>query len=181
MTIQQTNTSVVDIVKELIVHHHSNGDGHDVTKTKILKQLFFAQSFSLYYFNYELFFEETEAWQYGPVVSTIYTNWESASALLDHTSIRNTDIFAKTIIEIIFEVTKSFSAAELSDISHDKGSAWDQNYIENNRMIFSKTDIKECFPIHTSLIQLLEEYFLEYKKYDINTIDNSIKEMSFLC
>ncbi|MDK2818959.1 MAG: DUF4065 domain-containing protein [Spirochaetota bacterium] len=181
MTIQKTDTSVVDIVKELIVHHYSNGDGHDVTKTKILKQLFFAQSFSLYYFNYELFFEETEAWQYGPVVSTVYTNWESPSSLLNHTSIRNTDIFAKTIIEIIFEVTKSFKATELTDISHDIGSAWDHNYIEHDRKIISKTDIKEYFPVHTIITQALGAYFLEYKKYDLDSIDSSIKEMSFLC
>ncbi len=131
-----TVRSASDVAAALI--DFSLNTGEPVTNMKLQKLLYYAYSWYLVNKSGEdrLFTDDIEAWQYGPVVRTVYSQYSDYGA----------DIIAESvggdmsklgkdemrIIEDVFRVYGDKTALELMDLSHSE-KPWRDTYREGQK------------------------------------------------
>jgi len=102
-----------------------------ITPMQVIKMTYIAHGFALAIYNSELFDENAEAWEYGPVIPSVY----SALRHYGSKNITNpikTDItqeFDKNsivILEYVWDIYHSFSGIQLSMLTHQNGTPWHQ-------------------------------------------------------
>jgi len=116
-----------------------NQEREGVTNLKLQKLLYFAQAYFLSKLNRPLFNDKIEAWEYGPVVPTIYREYReygSSPIILekDESSIRDED---KTILQNLWDSFGGYSASRLVDITHAH-TPWKEAYTSSNKEISQK-------------------------------------------
>ena len=113
-------------------------DNKPVTPMKIQKLLYIAHGYSLVELSKPMLNEVFEAWQFGPVLSTLYhecKNYRSApisKMLRDIDPITGKETSAAPpddaevidIISFVWDQFKDVSATVLSDWTHDKNGPW---------------------------------------------------------
>jgi uncharacterized phage-associated protein len=92
-----------------------------VTNLKLQKILYFAQCAYLSLYNKELFSDEIVAWQYGPVVRSVYHKYSdfvnnTLELPKNYDSSLSVDI--KKFLDGIWELFSKYSARELVNITH---------------------------------------------------------------
>lgn len=120
---------------------------------KLQKLMYYAQGWSLAIADRPLFDEQIEAWKWGPVIRSIYHQFKefgnspitkkATSMRMGHVDGRlkfwsvikdveqegkdNPDqlSFAKAIMDRIWEVYSGYSPIQLSNMTHEAGSPWD--------------------------------------------------------
>jgi uncharacterized phage-associated protein len=111
-----------------------------LTQVALLKLLYFAQGWYLAARRKPLILQEFEAWKHGPVVKVVrdaFKSYESApitgrATRLDiytntHTVVEpNVSSSDAEFIRSIFNAYHVYDAWELSDMTHEPGSPWDQ-------------------------------------------------------
>lgn len=124
----------------------------DVTPMKLLKLVYYAQGWHLAIENQPLIDEQIEAWQYGPVVPSLFHEFkqygnqpitELAETIIDdpesplgefHTPTLGDDDspgtsdpdFTRRLIERVWDEYGSYSASKLSNMTHEPNGPWDQ-------------------------------------------------------
>jgi uncharacterized phage-associated protein len=114
----------------------ANKDGiSDLSNLKMQKLLYFTNRAYLQTTGTPLFEEKFSRWPYGPVLPSIYNRFrqygsEPISSLIQNPdgssykiNLSEDDPVAITIIET-WELYKKYSALQLSQLTHQKGSAW---------------------------------------------------------
>ncbi len=95
-----------------------------VDKMKIQKLLYFAQAEHLVKYDKPLFEEDFEAWEYGPVILSLYEIFYADKIFA------NVDLNLKPNEEIVIEkiVNKygNMDSIELSELTHLENSPWDK-------------------------------------------------------
>jgi len=66
-------TNAIDVAKFLLYNAYKDGDC--ITNLKLQKLLYYAQAWYLVNFKKKLFEEPIQAWQYGPVVESVYKKY----------------------------------------------------------------------------------------------------------
>lgn len=118
----------------------ADSEGVELTQISLLKILYFAHGWYLATKGRPLVSQPIEAWKYGPVIKVVrdaFKEYESkpirsrAERLILQTgeyrvvpSSLNTD--DAKFVENVYKQYKQFNAWELSDITHESGSPWDQ-------------------------------------------------------
>ncbi len=103
----------------------------------ILKLVYLCHGWMLGNTNEELIDEPVEAWQYGPVVPSIYHTYKSFGG--DDIDIVIRDVsqkfgdYQKKLIERVVDAYKGHSALSLSSITHENGSPWHQVFKDGAR------------------------------------------------
>jgi uncharacterized phage-associated protein len=112
-----------------LIEKSSEHEENDMTNLKLQKMLYFAQATRLSETGTRLFPEEIEAWQYGPVVRTVY-NWlkqfgpyaiTSFDIKLEYDNLSEDEI---SFIDKIWIKYNVFSAWHLVVKTHAAGSPW---------------------------------------------------------
>jgi len=124
----------------------SNPDvGDYISNLKLQKLLYYAQGYHLAIFNKPLFEDEIEAWEYGPVVRSMYYAFrESGSSAIEPPSKIDDSEFSddqKDLLKEVYDVLGQFSALKLMDMTH-KEPPW-RNTPKNNTI--SHAELKEYF------------------------------------
>lgn len=116
--------------------------GDIISNLKLQKLLYYCQGFSLALKDGEpLFEEEIEAWNYGPVVPTIYRNYKEKGAnYIEPPENFDFDDISKEAKEIMCEVYETygqFSAWRLMQMTHEDGPWKDvpRNGVISKRMM----------------------------------------------
>lgn len=127
-----------------------------ITPMKLQKLLFILYKEFLQSTGTRLFEERFEAWQFGPVLSSIYsefklfraspiTSFGVASGSDGKYSFVSDDAHKNPVFADIFESVwnnyKNDSAIRLSEYTHKSGGAWDKS-IKNQSYILNDEDIK---------------------------------------
>jgi uncharacterized phage-associated protein len=122
---------------------HYDAQLFDLTNLRLNKLLYFIQAESLARETDGLIRSHFEAWQYGPVVRTVFdafkgheSRWISSPArYLDYASgeyrvIGHDDIQVEhaELIASVFDKYSGFSTRALVDLSHVKGGPWEVTY-----------------------------------------------------
>jgi len=114
------------------------GGNNDLTNLKLQKLLYFFQVESIKNNGKALFDDKIEAWQYGPVVPSIYNELSQFGAYVitdfdtDTTASNDLSDGECSFINKMFEKYNKYSAWALVQMTHKKGSPWDIVYHGGN-------------------------------------------------
>lgn len=123
-----------------------------VTPMKLQKLVYFIFKDYLESTGKELFSEQFEAWQYGPVLSSVYSEFKSFGKERITKFAKNADGSATIVspegapevmksITRVWEKYKFMTGVQLSQITHSPDSAWSKSYHSSN-LFLNLEDIK---------------------------------------
>lgn len=123
---------------------------HDLTKTKVIKLLYFLEEGSIRKYGIPFFNIPFEAWQFGPVSRPVYTSFDdifnefartfNASSAKDEIILVSgigefsDDEFSDNDIALMDEIIENYShlpSDVLVEMTHKKGSPWYNTAVEN--------------------------------------------------
>ena len=155
---------VLDVCRYII--NYSNQQGYGVSNLKLQKLLYFVQAafLSMTKKHEPCFFEQIQAWDFGPVVPEAYheykqygsTNiptiksyfeftsdnfWEFQLKKYDDSVIKESD---KHLINSVVDMFREYSATDLVNLTHNQ-SPWRDAYLPKQNKIISNESIKEYF------------------------------------
>ncbi len=111
-------------VAEYILYLSGKNAESDVTPLKLQKLLYFAEGLNLAIKGTSLFFEDLEAWHYGPVVPCVYQEYKyagrraiEAPADFDEKCLNDEE---KTVIEMTLDLYGQYSPQKLVEITHQE-------------------------------------------------------------
>ncbi len=125
-------------------------EGKEITNLKLVKLMYIAQGLSLAFYNEPLFYSDIEAWRYGPVIPEIYHEFKhfkdmpitEKSVDLDGSdwdtiyTPKLEEENKKKVVQLTWQWYKEYSAGQLVDFTHAKGTPWRLTYVpEENRVI----------------------------------------------
>lgn len=126
--------NALDIANKIIINTDID-KGDIISNLKLQKLMYYLQGFNLAFFNEKLFEDDIEAWQYGPVVPSIYYNFKDfgkgaifLSELTDEVQLDNEeqeDMFNQVMAEY-----GKFSAIRLMEMTHNE-IPWKSTEIRN--------------------------------------------------
>jgi len=106
------------------------GQQNDITPMRLVKLVYISHGWYLGLTGNALIDENPEAWQYGPVIPTVYHHYKSfRSNPIKNSHIRNNPCneISETdqiFLRSVWEVYKSYSALDLSAMTHQVGTPW---------------------------------------------------------
>jgi uncharacterized phage-associated protein len=108
-------------------------DGVPIDPLKLQKLIYLAHGWSLVLLRRPLIKESFEAWNYGPVVPSLYKAFQKfgASPITEHApevsmeSHYGLDNQTKSLLDAVWETYKKLNAIQLSMLTHEPGYAWD--------------------------------------------------------
>lgn len=121
----------------------ARAENKNLTPMQIQKLIFFSHGINLAVFKDLLVSEDFEAWEYGPVLPSLYyeTKLYGASPVhseLTDINLKSWDIFSpyidendentKKVLDFIWENYAQYSGIQLSHITHMEGTPWSQTY-----------------------------------------------------
>ncbi len=100
-----------------------------LTHLKLQKLVYFSHEAALIFTKIPLIKDDVEAWQYGPVIPSLYQSlkeWKDTPISGNIASVDNVEISktATTIIKAIWSKLKNIPAGQLIDMSHQPGTPW---------------------------------------------------------
>lgn len=125
----------------------AEGSGQTLNPMKIQKLVYFAHGWHLAAYNRPLIDEQVQAWRYGPVIPSLYHEfkqygsgpitgrattlecYESGSLRLVTPAVGDEEVMS--LLSTVWEVYKNYSAIQLSNLTHEKGSPWDQTFAQS--------------------------------------------------
>jgi len=130
---------------------------HPITQLQVQKMVYFAHGYHLAMYNEPLVIDIFQAWQFGPVIPTIYEAYKAfgSDKIEDLTQVRfapnkveidSISARAKETIEATWEITKEVPAAKLSMWTHKQGSPWSNVYVKDEKSTpIPNKEIKKYF------------------------------------
>lgn len=122
--------------------------GDTISNLKLQKMMYYQQGFHLAYFGTPLFDEDIVAWQYGPVVPSIYQEYKSFESNSISTSKEGISLSddEEELFNNVYEEYNQFSAVALMKMTHEE-SPWKtteiNSVISRDKMAaFFKTQIE---------------------------------------
>ena len=99
--------------------------GDTISNLKLQKMMYYQQGFHLAYFGTPLFDEDIVAWQYGPVVPTVYKEYKSfesnsISTFKEPISLSEDE---EELFNNVYDEYNQFSAVALMKMTHEE-SPW---------------------------------------------------------
>ena len=122
--------------------------GDTISNLKLQKMMYYQQGFHLAYFLTPLFDEDIVAWQYGPVVPSVYKEYKSFESNSISTSKEGISLSddEEELFNNVYEEYNQFSAVALMKMTHEE-SPWKTTEINSvisrdKMMAFFKTQIE---------------------------------------
>lgn len=126
--------NALDVANFFVELANAEEDGC-MTNLKLNRLVYFAQAWSLEKFSRPLFEEEAEAWQYGPVVPSVYRAFSlcGRNRISGTTSDYDESKISSEEMNLLLDVADKYwgySAYGLRNLTHKKDGAWSQVYSE---------------------------------------------------
>lgn len=118
-----------------------------LTPLKLQKLVYLAHGWSLVLRGKPLINQRIEAWRYGPVIPTLYHEFKEFRGSAIQRKANTTDELqplsteATRLIDAVWGKYKSYSATQLSALTHEPGSAWDLTIQELSPLLFGPTPV----------------------------------------
>lgn len=136
--------SALDIAKYIIAYEHSKG--REVSNLRLQKLLYFVQAKFFQLYGTPCFSENMEAWDFGPVVVSVYHEYKIFGSLdiMSHIEAPHISKDATSVINDILDYAAPYPTFQLVDITHDQ-KPW--------------IDAKANYFNHTISMKSLRDYF----------------------
>lgn len=143
----------------------TDNQGDMMTHLRLQKLLYFAQGWHLARYGKPLFDDEIEAWQYGPVVPTVYDTYKQYGRAVIDGSLPDANAFTGEEYALLLDVAREydrFATRTLVDMTHRPGTPWD-NVSRND--VISRELIRSFFDAQIPLtsfdeVEQFEECFI---------------------
>jgi len=125
-----------------------NKEREGITNLKLQKILYFAQAYYLSKLGKPLFSDAIEAWEYGPVVPSVYKKYRehvSDSIILEKDEAMLSDGDRENL-KRVWDLFGGYSAGRLVEIAHAH-SPWKEAYASQNKVISHKSISEYYTPI----------------------------------
>lgn len=137
---------IADFFIQLAISQNDNS----MDNLKINKMLFFAQGHMLAITGKPLFSEDIEAWDYGPVVPSVYKAFKCCGKNQIESpceEFSESDLDPKTlnILIDVFMKYGQYTGIALKDMTHKKGTPWDIVYQRGKNNIISMDIMTDYF------------------------------------
>lgn len=161
-------------IASLFIQIANSLPNHHIDNLKLNKLCYYAQGWSLAKRGIPLFDEEIQAWQYGPVIPTVYNAYKGYVSDYISKPIEQLDesCLDEEEVEIITDVYINYgkySSAGLIDMTHKKGTPWSDVYVPMENNTISKETMKIYF---SSCDEMKDSDFV----FSSNNIMNGIEE-----
>lgn len=132
----------------------SRSSGRPLTPLELIKLTYLAHGWSLAFRGEPLVSEAAQAWQYGPVFPELYHSLKSFRANpvshVPHSVAEagagcELDPVEKSLIQSVYEAYKSFNGVQLSSLTHQPNTPWDQAWRQGRNSTISNDVIKAHF------------------------------------
>ncbi|HJJ54972.1 MAG TPA: DUF4065 domain-containing protein [Methanocorpusculum sp.] len=151
----------IDVANFFVDLSEKSGE-NDLTKMKLIKLVYFAQALHLAKNKTPLFDEEVLAWDYGPVIPSVFHEFNGYQREIIEKTTDSYDLsnFTSEDIDFLIDIEMNygkFSAIELSRQSHVKGGPWDAVYRKGMNAVIPKEMMAEYYsdkPFKTFTIDL---------------------------
>lgn len=116
----------------------SQNTGNELTPMKLIKLCYIAHGWNLALYNEALLDEAIQAWQYGPVIQSVYRDFKHYGNSQITELIRVGDEYplphqdALPLLRKIWDVYKKYTGVQLSAMTHQRGTPWDITWNEKN-------------------------------------------------
>ena len=117
-----------------------NGEKEGITNLKLQKILYLAQAYFLAKLDRPLFKDNIEAWQYGPVIPTVYRKYKGnkSNAIIDGEDLPLILEKDKKVLKEIWNAFGGYSASRLVDITHAHTPWKDAAKLSGTKLISNK-------------------------------------------
>lgn len=116
--------NALDIANKVIINTDID-KGDIISNLKLQKMMYYLQGFNLAFFEEKLFDDDIEAWQYGPVVPSVYYNFRdfSKGAILlsedvEQIALKNEE--QEDMFRQVLDEYGKFSAIRLMEMTHEE-------------------------------------------------------------
>lgn len=122
-----------------------------ITIMRLVKLMYFAQGWHLAHTDSPLFSEEIQAWQYGPVVPSIYHEAKYfGSAPIDRFLMAGVPAnalseYGQYLIDWLDAHYANTSTAKLADETHQRGTPWHQTYDGSRNRVIPRHLMRDWF------------------------------------
>ena len=131
--------SALDVANYVISLASNNVIGDDgevegVTNLKLQKILYFIEAYSLAVAGKSLFPDSIEAWEYGPVIPSVYHKFKTfgSSPIIQKETKVKVDEKTASLISDVWNTFNKYSASRLVDITH-RHDPWKNTYAKNSK------------------------------------------------
>lgn len=133
----------------------NNTGGEPMTPLRLHKMLYFAQGHALERFGRPLFGDEIKAWDFGPVVSSIYERSQrnSNAQVLPVLASKDFDLYSipmddfQLILDVFVEYDR-YTTSKLCTMSHDPNGPWYSHYNAHSNNTIPTMEIADYFRKH---------------------------------
>lgn len=120
----------------------ASAQGIQLSNLQLQKLVYIAHGYYLGITGKPLLIEHVEAWRYGPVVNSIYSEFRNfgnrkISPVMEHRSDVDKDRDAEYILNGVLTLYGDLSAIQLVDLTHQKGTPWSSVWSEETSSSFS--------------------------------------------
>lgn len=137
--------SAMDVAKYVI--DYSNKSNYAISNLKLQKILYFIQANFLVNLDKACFYEDIEAWNFGPVVPSVYYKYKvfgSSNISSNESTNEKFLLNDRKLIEIMIDECSKYSASQLVDITHNQ-RPWKNAYRRGANNIITNESILEYF------------------------------------
>ena len=124
--------------------------GKTLTNMQLQKLVFLAQGYCLAVLDRPIYFHDTHAWQWGPVVPKLYKSLQqygsgnvTDSLLADDVVVEDSDEFG--IIEGVWDSYGGYTGGQLSTLTHKPGSPWEKQWNTKQFGVIPLDEIKKYY------------------------------------
>ena len=112
--------------------------GEDITPLKLLKLVYIAHGWSFPFLRQPLLAEPAQAWQYGPVVPSLYhaiSRFRASpiTGLVPDTDPQELSPEASALIQNVYDTYSRFSGVQLSNMTHMPNTPWSEAWNTRGR------------------------------------------------
>lgn len=126
-----------------------NEQGDGMSNLKLQKLLYLAQGWYMARYGKPLFDATMEAWRLGPVVPSVYAEYQQFGRNPIHDDPPANDAFTEDEFSLLMDVVREYwrySTSALIDMAHEPGTPWAQVYKKDEQHIpISNADIQKYF------------------------------------
>ena len=138
--------SVITIANEFI----NLANNESLTNMQLQKMVYIAHGFNLALRGTKLYYEDTRAWNFGPVVPELYEKLRKygSSKVIEKIDTSDTvepDEDSLEIIKAVYDNYKKYSGMQLSDLTHQNGTPWSKSWENNKYGVIPADDIYEFY------------------------------------
>lgn len=107
----------------------AKSEGKALTNMQLQKLVFIAQGYTLAIFEHPIYFHNTHAWQWGPVIPKLYKSLQKygrnfVTESLDSDDKLDSDSEEMEIVNAVWEGYGHLSGAQLSNLTHKSNTPW---------------------------------------------------------